>query len=158
MSDEPIRPPRKSSIEPPHVAPTPQPEPSFAEADLLNLGMPSSNTQAPPASANLDIFGSSSSQAEAASSADSNNDLLGGFGAFTSAAPPTTPIVNEPVTNDLLFGQTNGKPGDMSDLLFGQGGQSAPRPTPTADDLFDPFGSSGKDNLLGDYLFLRRGR
>ncbi|XP_031789638.1 cyclin-G-associated kinase isoform X2 [Nasonia vitripennis] len=151
LSDEPIRPPRRPSGEPPHIAPTSHPEPSFAEADLLNLGMPSSNTQAPSASANLDIFGSSSSQAEAASSAGSNNDLLGGFGAFTSAAPPSTPIVNEPATNDLLFGQTNGKPGDMGDLLFGQSGQSAPRPTPTTDDLFDPFGSAGKDNFLGNW-------
>lgn len=90
----------------------------FAEADLLNLGMPSANSiknppgQSPSVAPGLDIF----------SSAGSNeSDLLGGFAAFNPQAQrpqPTTPMNNNANVNDLLFGssQSAGKSG--SDLLF----------------------------------------
>lgn len=149
---EPPKLPRKPSLETHHTQPPPP-----AEADLLNLGIPNnepvSSSTAPTPTANppgLNIFDSDSGQAAASSAGD--DDLFGGFGAFTQAVPPTTPVVSEPVINDL-FGKTNGKPADIGDLLFGQSEsqqQSAPRPTPTAEHtMFDPFGTAVKDNLFG---------
>ena len=156
----PRRPSRDSSSPPPAMAAPSEPPPLF-EADLLNLGgapAPTIPVAPPPAATTpgLDIFGH-----PAASNAGGNgDDLFAGFGAFAQAPPPAnTPVVNEPRGNDLLFGQTNGKPSNMGDLLFGgnptsSSGQTAPRPTPTADDMmFDPFGSNSKENLLGKKKF-----
>ncbi|XP_058808939.1 cyclin-G-associated kinase isoform X2 [Phymastichus coffea] len=171
---EPVPPPRP---EPPKLPRRPSGDaaPSRAEApteaDLLNLGSsalsaaasaaaaaaaapppppppPSSSADGATAAAAgppLDIFASSSGQPETLDS-----DLLAGFGTFTSAAPPTTPVVNEPSSAELLFGQSNNcRQTDMGDLLFGR---SAPQPTPTGEDvMFDPFGSSLKNNLLGNW-------
>ncbi|XP_011499712.1 PREDICTED: cyclin-G-associated kinase [Ceratosolen solmsi marchali] len=127
---------------------------SATEADLLNLGMPSSECaeEKPSLSPSLDIFASSPSHSE---SDVGNADLLGGFGPFTQAAPPppsTTPTVNEIPASDLLFGQTSDTQDDMGDLLFGQGGQTAPRSTSVAENMmFDPFGTNVKNNLLGNW-------
>ena len=131
-------------------------ETKFAEADLLNLGMPesvtnlisnTSNTPSAPDNPGLDIF-SSSSQNE--------SDLLGGFGEFHQHTPNPQPNINETLSNDLLFGSTqpptNGSSGcnvNVNDLLFGRSqSQSAPQ---NPDILFDPLGSTGANNLLGGW-------
>ncbi|XP_051171936.1 cyclin-G-associated kinase [Leptopilina boulardi] len=115
----------------------------FAEADLLNLGMPDSGVNlisnsrntTTPVTPGLDIF-SSSSQNE--------SDLLGNFGEFHQHTPNPPPTINESLSSDLLFGSTqpstNGSSNaNMNDLLFGQE-QTAKAQSQNADMLFDPLG------------------
>ncbi|XP_015603021.1 cyclin-G-associated kinase [Cephus cinctus] len=128
----------------------------FAEADLLNLGMPETHTTAntpvpPTVNPGLDIF-SNSSQNE--------DDLLGGFATFSQqGAANSQSNINDPVSNDLLFGHgqpsVNEKPTsnvNVNDLLFGQQHQQPQPATKKGNDLlFDPLGGTGTNAFLGNW-------
>lgn len=118
-----------------------------AEADLLNLGIPESNsshnrsptdTQKPTVNPELDIF-SNSSQNE--------SDLLGGFSPFSQPKTTDSREASNGLINNLMFNQKEPN-NENADLLLGQNQVS---PQTSSDMMFDPLGSVNKDNLVGNW-------
>ncbi|KAK0176030.1 hypothetical protein PV328_000209 [Microctonus aethiopoides] len=143
--------PLKQQQQPQQEEVVPNCEDEFAEADLLNLGMPSaavntnpSNSQISASTAGLDIF---------SNPVQNENDLVGGFATFSQSSPTENiKEKNNTTQNDLLFAniQSSGNKGNVNNLLFG-GNRTTEKEG--NDFLFDPLGgsTSGGNDLLGNW-------